>query len=145
MKPKDDLLRVRYSSSTYVARWRGKKASSTEGMVGAAQAVAHKVLGKDALYHLVLIMGGDEWSRTYRVDTQVDAAAFAAVAELRPHLAHAADPDRFWALYSERFPGHTREQMEQLLRETEDEAAAPQSETSTGIDGHRLNTKGAAQ
>ncbi len=49
----------------------------------------------------------------------VGQRAFAALAGLRPHEAHAADPDRFWSLYHARFPLQTRADMEQLLRETD--------------------------
>lgn len=121
MKPTDDLICVRYSGGTYVARWCGKRASCSEGFFGAAVAVADKALGKDKLFSLTEVGDGDHLRRSYSAETDIDSAAFAAVAELRPHVAHASDPDRFWKLFSKRYPHATRAQMEQLLRETEPE------------------------
>jgi len=44
MKKKDDMVHVRDSGGTYIARWRGESSSCTAGQEAAARAVIRKAL-----------------------------------------------------------------------------------------------------
>ena len=45
---------------------------------------------------------------------------FEVFAKLHPHEAHSEWPDRFWAFFQKQCPNVSREEMERLLAETDD-------------------------
>lgn len=52
---------------------------------------------------------------------EIEESAWKAFAYLHPHEANASYPDRFWAFFQEMCPGKSRDFMEQMLRETEND------------------------
>ena len=50
-----------------------------------------------------------------------DSKAFEVFAQCYPHEAYRRDPEQFWQYFHEQIPGATREEMETLLRETEND------------------------
>lgn len=45
-------------------------------------------------------------------------SAFELFARVYPHEAAEIDPERFWRFFQSQYPGVTREQMEECLRES---------------------------
>lgn len=58
IKTSEGIVFVREYCGTYIARFRGKRASSTSSSKFAAQAVARKVMGNEP--HFVEICGNDK-------------------------------------------------------------------------------------
>lgn len=52
-------------------------------------------------------------------DEEAELWAWSVFAQTYPHEAYAAWPERFWQFFQTQRPGISREEMEQLLKETE--------------------------
>lgn len=51
-------------------------------------------------------------------DTEMEEIAFRHFATAHPHEAYETWPERFWQFFHEGWPQVSREQMEQILKET---------------------------